>query len=90
MVWVGIDTHEKLNIPGFQPDPARLNQIPKDPVEIRAEVERMRQARAEKRARLEEKARLLNIQPPSEEEEQEQQQQQQTVLEQVQALKAEQ
>lgn len=65
MIWVGVDTHEKLNIPNFQPDPARLNQIPKDPVEIRAEVERMRKARAEKRARLEEKARLLNIAPPS-------------------------
>lgn len=69
MVWVGVDTHEKLNIPNFRPDPARLNQIPKDPVEIRAEVERMRAARAERRARLEEKARLLNIVPPSEREE---------------------
>lgn len=85
MVWVGIDTHEKLNIPNFRPDPSRLNQIPKDPVEIRAEVERMRIARAEKRARLEEKARLLNILPPSDEEETPE-----TVLEQVQALESQQ
>jgi protein PET100 len=66
MIWVGIDTHEKLNIPNFRPDPARLNQIPKDPLEIRAEVERMRAARIERRKRLEEKARRLNIAPPTE------------------------
>lgn len=61
MIWVGIDTHEKLNIPNYQPDPARLNQIPKDPAEIRAEVERMRRERAERRQRLEEKAKRLNM-----------------------------
>lgn len=77
MIWVGIDTHEKLNIPNFRPDPARLNQIPKDPLEIRAEVERMRRERAERRARLEEKARRLNIEAPVAEDLEQQQQQQQ-------------
>lgn len=67
LIWVGIDTHEKFNVPKFQPDPARLNQIPKDPVEIRAEVERMRAERIERRKRLEEKARRLNISPLNEE-----------------------
>ena len=69
MIWVGVDTHEKLNIPNFRPDPARLNQIPKDPLEIRAEVERMRAERLERRKRLEEKAKRLNIVPPSEQKE---------------------
>ncbi|KAF5097231.1 hypothetical protein DV451_003929 [Geotrichum candidum] len=69
MIWVGVDTHEKLNIPNFRPDPARLNQIPKDPLEIRAEVERMRAERLERRKRLEEKAKQLNIVPPSEQKE---------------------
>ncbi|KAF5092863.1 hypothetical protein D0Z03_002661 [Geotrichum reessii] len=67
MIWVGIDTHEKFNVPKYQPDPARLNQIPKDPVEIRAEVERMRAERIERRKRLEEKARRLNMLPLDEE-----------------------
>ncbi|CDO51883.1 hypothetical protein DV495_002530 [Geotrichum candidum] len=74
MIWVGVDTHEKLNIPNFRPDPARLNQIPKDPLEIRAEVERMRAERLERRKRLEEKAKRLNIVPPSEQKETENEQ----------------
>lgn len=65
MVWVGHDTHEKLNVPSFWPDPSRLHQIPKDPEELRAELQRMRNARAEKRKRLEDEALKLNILPPS-------------------------
>lgn len=70
MVWVGSDTHRKLNVSNFWPDPARLNYPPKDPVEIKTELERMRQERLEKRKRLEEKARLLqstNPEQPDEE-----------------------
>lgn len=65
MIWVGHDTHEKLNIPSFWPDPSRLHQIPKDPEELRAEIARMRQARLEKRKRLEEEAKNLGLHPPS-------------------------
>lgn len=63
MVWVGNNTHEKLNIPSFWPDPSRLNQIPKDPEELRAEIARMRKARAEKRKMLEEEAERLGLHP---------------------------
>lgn len=66
MVWVGHDTHEKLNVPSFWPDPSRLHQIPKDPEELRAEIARMRKARLEKRQRLEEEAARLGVLPPSE------------------------
>ena len=59
MYYVGLDTDKKFNLPGFWPDPATLNQIPKEPHEIQAEVARIRKARAEKRARLEAKAREL-------------------------------
>ncbi|CAN6657257.1 protein Pet100p, mitochondrial [Trichomonascus vanleenenianus] len=59
MLYVGSDTHRKLNIENFWPDPNRLNYPPKDPVEIKAELERMRQERLLKRQRLEEKARAL-------------------------------
>lgn len=65
MVWVGNNTHEKLNIPSFWPDPSRLNQIPKDPEELRAEIARMRKARAEKRKMLEEEAERLGLHPPA-------------------------
>ncbi|KAG5420551.1 PET100 [Candida metapsilosis] len=61
MYYVGLDTDKKFNLPGFWPDPATLNQIPKEPYEIQAEVARIRKARAEKRARLEAKARELGI-----------------------------
>lgn len=61
MYYVGIDTDKKFNLPGFWPDPALLNQIPKEPYEIQAEAARIRRARAEKRARLEERARELGI-----------------------------
>ncbi|KAF3989582.1 hypothetical protein FT663_02862 [Candidozyma haemuli var. vulneris] len=61
MYWVGIDSDKKFNLPGFWPDPSTLNQIPKEPHEIQAEVARIRKARAEKRERLEAKARELGI-----------------------------
>lgn len=53
-------------MPGFWPDPATLNQIPKEPHEIQAEVARIKRARAEKRARLEAKARELGIEEDDE------------------------
>lgn len=61
MYYVGIDSDKKFNLPGFWPDPATLNQIPKERHEIEAEVARIRKARAEKRERLEAKARELGI-----------------------------
>ncbi|CAK9436896.1 uncharacterized protein LODBEIA_P14180 [Lodderomyces beijingensis] len=61
MYYVGLNTDEKFNLPGFWPDPTTLNQIPKEPHEIQAEVARIRRARAEKRARLEAKAHELGI-----------------------------
>lgn len=61
MCYAGIDSDRKFNLPGFWPDPATLNQIPKEPHEIQAEVARIRKARAEKRERLEAKARELGI-----------------------------
>lgn len=61
MYWTGIDSEKKFSLPGFWPDPATLNQIPKEPHEIQAEVARIRKARAEKRERLEAKARELGI-----------------------------
>lgn len=67
MIWVGNDTHEKLNVPGFWPDPSRLNKIPKDPEELQAELARMRAARLEKKRRLEAEAAALNIKHPEEE-----------------------
>lgn len=69
MYYVGTDTDKKFNVPGFWPDPATLNKIPKEPHEIQAELARMRAARAEKRKRLEEKARALGINIDDEEEE---------------------
>lgn len=65
MLWVGHNTHEKLNVENFWPDPARMNRPPTDPVEIQAEVERMRLERVARRKRLEEKAKELGIMPPS-------------------------
>lgn len=61
MYYVGLDTDKKFNLPGFWPDPSTLNQIPKEPHEIQAEIARIRRARIEKRKRLEEKARELGI-----------------------------
>lgn len=61
MYYVGLDTDKKFNLPGFWPDPSTLNQIPKEPHEIQAEIARIRRTRIEKRKRLEEKARELGI-----------------------------
>ncbi|KAI5954346.1 PET100 [Candida jiufengensis] len=61
MYYVGLDTDKKFNLPGFWPDPKTLNQIPKEPHEIQAEVARIRKVRAEKRQKLEAKARELGI-----------------------------
>lgn len=61
MYWVGLDSDRKFNMPGFWPDPATLNQVPKERHEIQAEVARIRRARAEKRERLEAKARALGV-----------------------------
>ncbi|CAH2351025.1 protein Pet100p, mitochondrial [[Candida] railenensis] len=66
MYYVGLDSDKKFNMPGFWPDPATLNQIPKEPHEIQAEIARIRRARAEKRARLEAKARELGIEEDAE------------------------
>lgn len=71
MYYVGIDTDRKFNVPGYWPDPDTLNKIPKEPHEIQAELARIKQARLEKRQRLEEKARLLGIAPDAEKEEDE-------------------
>jgi protein PET100 len=61
MYYVGLDTDAKFNLPGFWPDPSTLNQVPKEPHEIQAEVARIRRERADRRRRLEEKARELGI-----------------------------
>ncbi|CAI5757383.1 unnamed protein product [Candida verbasci] len=61
MYYVGLNTDEKFNLPGFWPDPSTLNQIPKEPHEIQAEIARIKRARLEKRKRLEERARELGI-----------------------------
>ena len=49
MLYVGNNTHDKLNIEDFWPDPNRLNQIPKDRDELKREIERMKRDREEKR-----------------------------------------
>ncbi|ODQ64263.1 hypothetical protein NADFUDRAFT_43270 [Nadsonia fulvescens var. elongata DSM 6958] len=59
MLYVGSNTHEKFNVPGFWPDPHRLNNPPKNVHDIHAEIERMKLARIEKRKRLEEKAKAM-------------------------------
>ncbi|WPK23991.1 hypothetical protein PUMCH_001245 [Australozyma saopauloensis] len=61
MYYVGLDTDRKFNLPGFWPDPETLNQIPKEPHEIQAELARIKRERAEKRARLEARAKELGI-----------------------------
>lgn len=66
MIYSGIDSDAKFNLPGFWPDPATLNQIPKERHEIQAEVARIRRERAEKRKRLEEKAKEMGIVESSE------------------------
>lgn len=53
MYYIGTDTDKKLNVPGFWPDPESLNQIPKEPYEIKAELARMKKERLEKRLKLE-------------------------------------
>lgn len=58
MLYIGNNTHGKLNVEDFWPDPNRLNQIPKDRVELKKEIERMRLERLERRKRREERARL--------------------------------
>jgi protein PET100 len=67
MYYVGLDTDNKFNLPGFWPDPATLNQVPKEPHEIQAEIARIKRARLEKRQRLEEKAKLLGLNEEEEE-----------------------
>lgn len=69
MYYVGTDTDKKFNVPGYWPDPETLNKIPKEPHEIKAELARMREARLEKRRRLEERAKELGINLDEEEEE---------------------
>lgn len=61
MTYVGVNADEKFNLPGFWPDPATLNQIPKEKHEIQAELARIRRERMEKRKRLEAKAKELGI-----------------------------
>lgn len=71
MYYVGIDTDRKFNLPGYWPDPDTLNKIPKEPHEIQAELARIRQAKIDKRLRLEQRARELGITPESVREERE-------------------
>lgn len=59
MLYIGIDTDQKLGVPGFWPDPARLNRIPKEPADITRELERMKMVRIEKRQRLTERAMAM-------------------------------
>lgn len=61
MTYAGVNSDDKFNLPGFWPDPATLNQIPKERHEIQAELARIKRERLEKRRRLEEKARELGI-----------------------------
>lgn len=68
MYYVGLDPDKKFNMPGFWPDPATLNQIPKEPHEIQAEIARIRKERFEKRKRLEAKAKELGIEVEEDEE----------------------
>ncbi len=65
MYYVGIDTDKKLDVPGFWPDPDTLNKVPKEKYQIQAELARMRAVKAEKRKKLEEKAKELGITPES-------------------------
>lgn len=65
MYYVGIDTDRKFNLPGYWPDPDTLNKIPKEPHEIQAELARIKQAKIEKRLRLEQRAKELGITPES-------------------------
>lgn len=65
MYYVGLDSDKKFNLPGFWPDPSTLNQIPKEPHEIQAEIARIRRERQEKRLRLEARAKELNIEEES-------------------------
>lgn len=81
MYYVGIDTDRKFNVPGYWPDPDTLNKIPKEPHEIQAELARIRQAKIEKRKRLEERARQLGITPDEEEKEEKEQEQEQEQIE---------
>lgn len=67
MLYVGTNTHKKFNIDNFWPDPATLNNPPKDPLEIRLEAERLKEERIKKRKRLEEKARNLGVDVPESE-----------------------
>lgn len=73
MYYVGIDTDRKFNLPGYWPDPDTLNKIPKEPHEIQAELARIRQAKIDKRLRLEQRAREMGITPESVREERERQ-----------------
>ncbi|CCK69935.1 Pet100p KNAG_0D01840 [Huiozyma naganishii CBS 8797] len=57
MYYIGTNTDIKLNVPGFWPDPATLNQIPKERYEIKAELARMKRERLEKRLEMEKRLR---------------------------------
>lgn len=61
MIYSGVDSESKFDLPGFWPDPATLNQLPKERHEIQAEVARIKRERQERRKRLEEKAKELGI-----------------------------
>lgn len=52
MYYIGTDTDKKLNVPGFWPDPNTLNQIPKEPYEIKAELARMKKEKLAVRQKL--------------------------------------
>ncbi|KAL6941324.1 hypothetical protein ACO0RG_002452 [Hanseniaspora osmophila] len=58
MYYIGIDTHKKLHVEGFWPDPETLNKVPKERYEIEAELARMKKERLQKRLKLQE--RLIN------------------------------
>lgn len=51
MLYVGNNTHDKLNIDDFWPDPNRLNRIPKNSAELREELARMDAVREQRRQR---------------------------------------
>lgn len=54
----GASTYSKI-------DPDTLNKVPKEKYQIQAELARMRAVKAEKRKKLEEKAKELGITPES-------------------------
>lgn len=58
MYYFGTNLDSRFSVDGFWPSKAESNQIPTDPDDIRAELERLRRRRLERRARrLAEEAR---------------------------------